>query len=640
MQSIRGDNPPSPSGAVGVDFDEFPPRFREALRAFIEVAVEATSVDLDALLHLVGERTCELLGVRRCSVYLRGDDNVFYGKVAHSPDGNIDQDIKGLVAGVGADLFTKEVIATRAPVLVEDARNDPRTIHKTMRRYQVRDMLAVPLLFADEVIGIVYLDDLTARHEYRAADIEIVQTFAGLAALAIRQASLYDQLNKRASIIEHQKHVLERLAEIHASLTRSVLSGADVQAIIRLVSQLVRKPVLLYPNDFEVTGWAAPEELDLREPPRLPAAALKVSWVRDAILSTSLNRPSVLVPPSPEAGLAQRRLLCQLVIGDEPAGYLEVVEVGQRIGVIDVKVVEHAATVLSLEILSQRRQAAAEGQAREDFLNDLLYGQRESHVLAARAPMFGIDLDLPHAVVRVAHEPDADASVAGPERRALLAEAVSEATGLGFRVSVTLPGADLFLVGPLAQADAAALRVLKEGIEQVFERADKPMQARRAAVSRVCTEAKDYPLVHKDLCETIDLIEMFGWDRGVVMSSELGLLRLVVSSGQRADVVRFATELLGTLIEHDGDGDRQLIDTLRTFIDCGAHIRPTAQKLGVHENTVRYRLSRIREISNIDCDNLFDLLNVRLALQVLDIFHGPISSAPAPAEPTLRSLVG
>jgi hypothetical protein len=492
-----------------------------------------------------------------------------------------------------------------------------------MRRYEVRDMLAVPLLFSNEVIGIVYLDDFTSPHEYGAAEIEIVQTFAGLAALAIQQASLYAQLNKRASIIEHQKHVLERLAEIHGSLTRSVLSGADVQAIIRLVSQLVRKPVLLYTKDFEVTGWASPDELELREPQRLPASALKIAWVREAILGTSIHRPSVLVPPSPEAGLPQRRLICQLVIGDETAGYLEVVELGQRIGVIDVKVVEHAATVLSLEILSQRRQAAAEGQAREDFLYDLLHGQRESHVLAARAPMFGIDLDLPHAVVRVAHEPDTDASVAGPERRAQLGDAISAATGLDIRVSVTLPGADLFLVGPLAQPDAGALRLLKQGLEVVFDSLDKPLHARRAAVSRACTAAADYPLVHKDLYETIDLIDMFGWNRGVVMSSELGMLRLVVTAGHRADVVRFAQELLGSLIEHDGTADRQLISTLRVFIDCGAHIRPTAQALGVHENTVRYRISRIREIAGIDCDDLSDLLNVRLALQVLDIFHGP-----------------
>jgi DNA-binding PucR family transcriptional regulator len=39
----------------------------------------------------------------------------------------------------------------------------------------------------------------------------------------------------------------------------------------------------------------------------------------------------------------------------------------------------------------------------------------------------------------------------------------------------------------------------------------------------------------------------------------------------------------------------------------------------VHENTVRYRLGKIRSISAIDPDSLDDLLDARFALQVLDL---------------------
>ena len=342
-----------------------PARYQEILDAFTSVAVRATeSVDLDEILHLVAKHICALIGVKRCSVYLRGEDGLLHGQVGHAPDRDIDDRIKTLIAGVEADRFTREMIETRAPVLVTDARNDPRTIRSTMRRWNVRDMLAVPLLFDGEVIGAIYLDNLDEQHVYSGLEIEVAQTFASLAALAIRQAWLFTQVARRASVIERQKQVLERLNQVHWSLTGAVVSGADVPAILRLLVELMDKPVVLYDEQFDVTGWAAPERLGLDAPPRLPLAAVRSPWVLRQMKGLDKGQASVIVPPAPELGLTTRRLVCVLSVEDQPAGYLEVVEIGQQITTVDLKVAEHGATVLSLQMLSERRAAAAEGQAK------------------------------------------------------------------------------------------------------------------------------------------------------------------------------------------------------------------------------------------------------------------------------------
>ena len=59
-----------------------------------------------------------------------------------------------------------------------------------------------------------------------------------------------------------------------------------------------------------------------------------------------------------------------------------------------------------------------------------------------------------------------------------------------------------------------------------------------------------------------------------------------------------------------------LVETLRAFVSCQAQIRATATALAVHENTVRYRLNRIREVAGIEPERLDVLLSVSMAMQI------------------------
>ncbi|WP_410784556.1 helix-turn-helix domain-containing protein, partial [Leifsonia sp. SIMBA_070] len=45
----------------------------------------------------------------------------------------------------------------------------------------------------------------------------------------------------------------------------------------------------------------------------------------------------------------------------------------------------------------------------------------------------------------------------------------------------------------------------------------------------------------------------------------------------------------------------------------------TAAAMGVHENTIRYRLGKIKEITQKDPTSLDTLLSARMAFQVLDL---------------------
>ena len=601
------------SALGGLDRNRYP----EILAAFEEVGVRATSIceprELDELLRLVGRRICELLNVGRCSCYLRGDDGLFYGQVGYCRHADIDQPIKKLVSGT--DRFTEEIVSGRAPVLIVDARNDPRTVQRTMREWEVEAMLGVPLVLGDQVIGIIYVDNEADEHVYTAEEIQVAQAFANMAAMAVRQASLYTQLNRRAMVIDRQRRLLEQVAEAHKQLTDAAVMGAGLPDALRVLCDLIGKPVVLYTPEFTVAATAFP-----------PGAEDPGVGRADGTEMTRLFRrahaggSSAVVPASPEAGIAYRQLICPLMA---PVGYLAVIEVGNAIRPIDVKVAEQGATVLALLLLAERRQVEAEGQAREDFLTDLLHGARDLSVLARRAPLFGFDLDQPHVVVRIALE--TNTGLAGRARRNILGSRITEALGGARSLAVSVPGADVFVLGLPGGPDATALREVQLTVQRVLDDVSDAVPVRAAAVSAVLRRLDDYPKAHRELRALLEATTAIGsGEPRVLLATELGVMRLVIA-GTGSDSRQFAEDLLGPLLRYDAEAQAELLPTLRAYLEHGGQVRSTARALNVHENTVRYRLARIAEVSGIDPNDMGRLLDARFALQILDLGHpGPV----------------
>jgi DNA-binding PucR family transcriptional regulator len=62
---------------------------------------------------------------------------------------------------------------------------------------------------------------------------------------------------------------------------------------------------------------------------------------------------------------------------------------------------------------------------------------------------------------------------------------------------------------------------------------------------------------------------------------------------------------LDILIAHDEDNDHRTsyIETLRAYFEAGCDAGRAASRLGVHANTMRYRLRRLVELSGLDLDD-------------------------------------
>jgi PucR family transcriptional regulator, purine catabolism regulatory protein len=92
----------------------------------------------------------------------------------------------------------------------------------------------------------------------------------------------------------------------------------------------------------------------------------------------------------------------------------------------------------------------------------------------------------------------------------------------------------------------------------------------------------------------------------------LGMYRLLYDHWGTPALERYVEHLLGDLRREDRRGI--LLHTLRMFLENGGSQRPTAETLGIHRNTLGYRLRQIRSVLSADLDDPHLRLSLQLAL--------------------------
>lgn len=113
--------------------------------------------------------------------------------------------------------------------------------------------------------------------------------------------------------------------------------------------------------------------------------------------------------------------------------------------------------------------------------------------------------------------------------------------------------------------------------------------------------------IHAAFAEAVlalDTAEWFG-QSGVVRLADLGPRPLVLAAAPIA--AGLAARHLDAL---DGSGrvNTDLEETARVYLECDQQVRVTAQRLAVHQNTVRYRVHRFAELTGLDLHRTEDLI--------------------------------
>ena len=591
---------------------------RAALRGFASIAGELTAAqregrDLDHVLNLIAAEIAALVRAPRVSLYLRDPDSgVFRGQVGFGAD---DRLIKRLTGGVHADRFTREIAQTKQPVILANAMTDPRTISSTMREWGVVSVMGVPMVLNDEVIGILFADSKTERREFTDGDREVASAFATLAAIAVQQAQLMSNLQGAHATLAKQNKVLKSAAVVDEKLTRLVIDGCDIGEIAATVSALTAAPCDVFDTQLQQVAHGSGEDAAPLTPELFRACI-----VSDPELAESISDPTrrtAIVGPFPRQGLRQRLLLAPVIAGGERLGTLVVTEARRRLSDFDVLALRRAANLVAVELVAQKRVSAAEWDARSSLAAHLIHGtSAETATVRRQAGFLGVDLGLPRLVCLLSLE----GTPASLDGRSVADQVAKLAPELDAMATSVTEGVALCLQLPEAETPQEAYRRAKEIVRQICEELHE-LGPVAAALSDGCLSAADYPAAYTAAQEVLGCVVRFcppGERPSVLGVPEVGAARLFLASIDRETAAEYAQETFAALFNGRRSSE-QLMLTLETYFEHCSSIKGAANELAVHENTIRYRLGRVEELTGYSFADPDDLLRIRLALKILEL---------------------
>ncbi|OGB95475.1 MAG: hypothetical protein A2Z31_06200 [candidate division NC10 bacterium RBG_16_65_8] len=118
------------------------------------------------------------------------------------------------------------VAQTRHGLIIHDYRSSPIAHPETRAHTKITASLVEPLLYRDALLGVIGVDHETPGCTFTDRDQAILRLFAAHAAIAIQNAQLYGEAERR-----------RREAEVLASLAQSITASLDLDTVLERVTE-------------------------------------------------------------------------------------------------------------------------------------------------------------------------------------------------------------------------------------------------------------------------------------------------------------------------------------------------------------------------------------------------------------------
>lgn len=193
----------------------------------------SASLNMEELQQSLLKQLHQLVDYQTATLWEKDKNNL---KVI-ATDGFSDQENRtGLVVQIDDSALFQEMFVTKRPVVIPDVREDER--FPALAVNENLSWLGIPLLSKNEVIAVIALDQKEPNY-YQEELVQLAEAFAAQAAIALDNASLYQDSIKRGSELNERAQKLTWLnqfsSEVNHSLDITYITDLTTEYLLNIV---------------------------------------------------------------------------------------------------------------------------------------------------------------------------------------------------------------------------------------------------------------------------------------------------------------------------------------------------------------------------------------------------------------------
>lgn len=423
------------------------------------------------------------------------------------------------------------------------------------------------------------------------------------------------------TIVNNQAQMLGDIYELQKALTATMLSGGGLQSIVQTLFDRFGNSIAIY-NDFFSSFVLACSDRRRESITRR---------MEDLVRVGSSGRETVSLMSSREVdnvdGLICNKIIIPIYSDKKKYGSIYIWEDNREITNVDLAVLEASTSLIALDMIKKISMYEMENNHKASFLDDLLvHDEERQRKSLANAEYFDFDVDAEHrvAVIRVL---SGNSTISNSS----LYKTNNSIVNILRRVSRDSSIKVLFVNKCDSIVLVFELPVHEDGnyLQHLHSFVDSAMNALEAegilsmvsiGMGRSYADATNLWKSFNEAgraaaCWNIDDVRIHSYE-------DLGVYRFLSYEVLRPELVLFYNETLKVLVDYDHDRDSELVHTLSLYFRCGGNLKRLAEEMGVHYNTVAYRIQRIKELAHVSFDNADQMLNLQIALKIYEAnFH-------------------
>lgn len=402
-------------------------------------------------------------------------------------------------------------------------------------------------------------------------------------------------------------------------LLEKILTLSDIDKITDLISTFLKKPVVIEDEQFTLLSYSSfyIEQFDKASQQtifskRWPISILE-KFMDEGIVDQLKNIPTPFrVEQIKDIGL-NHRVVVSAKYKDHVLGYIWVQETGEILTEDELTFLYEVSLHIG-KLLFQKKQLKLHKDKEKDQFYEKIIQETYQSEDQIKWEAANINVIIPEAfLVNVFTVAQVDKEIFADlvEKIRLFANVLSHPTHV-FIVQLKI----IVIIGSNSSGSDRLTEDAKELTSTVLSQFKEKMVY--AGIG--CTYSSILQLVksYKEALEVIYAAKFIGSPHQIPLEyKKLGVFRYFEPISLHQNKTNHVNDDLLILQEKDQDSQTKLLNTLEVYLLNNCRLKPTAEQLFIHTNTLKYRIKQITDLTSIDFDDFNMRCQLFIDLQLL-----------------------
>lgn len=440
-------------------------------------------------------------------------------------------------------------------------------------------------------------DDILNHPSQKMLNMIILQNYPPLEVL-------YEEIG---TLLKNAKQIMQKTMRLYDCLA----SDLGLKALVDLGAELLGNPIIVVDNGMKILAYSQNdrpnEQWNEHSKMGFYPYELTKKVKADGVMEIFMKGDMPVIFEDNDR--KKQHLGWRLVIAGKIVGHIAVIDSYKPFEENDTEILCVLCNIVAIELQKNKNFWQTKGIVFDNLINDLLTGQlKNSELIKERLKYLDLKLNQYFLVLVAEYLIESAKNIPLPYIKELLEGTIFRARCAVYNDKlVTL----LSRKGKNAFSEEEMLKLNK-----LLE--ENHMIAGLSRPFRDITRLKDY---YAQSMTAIDLGLPLDNQKCIYFYEDYMEYHLIDMAAKNGEVKGICSPMISELIDYDQQNNSELVNSLFAYLSSGNNCAEAARKMGIHRNSMNYRIKKIEDILNIKVDAPHISFSLYLSLKILRFYE-------------------